>query len=708
LIGFDCGTYNLISCKRNDEKDLVFKKEVNAFLKFSLDNPFVFNMMKKAGVPLIQREDANTAYALGEAAINMAYTMTQLELSRPMKDGCVNPAESDAFQIMSIMMHSLLDNVTNDKELVYYSVPANAINAETDADYHSKVLEAVFKAYKSPEGLTLDARPLNEGMALVYSELSEKMFTGIGISCLCPGTKIYTDKGIVEIEKVKEGDKVITHKGRWSEINKVIVKPFDGIMTKIQIAGYSNNTEEYKFVDNHELYVKRNGKWNWVGCEEIEIGDIVGEPIIGQNRNATRPSINLCERTTCSKKWNKKRIESTPNLQRFMGYFMGDGSISEKEGCIQIDFGAHETDYVQDAKEILSKRFGKNSTETSKGESVTRLKCYSQGLVNWMKNHCYDDSGEKHYPWTIDRLTNSECFNLLCGMVRADGTISEDQIVFGNTNTKLILLAKQLFSRIGFASSVGWREPREHILKQENRIIFGKKMEWTVSVAGKKICSSLVQNMNETNCDNGCFKESIFLEDGFCCGRVQAIEHEEYEGKVYDLQVPGDHSFSGPQLTIHNCGAGMVNVAFGLYGAEVFTFAIVNSGDWIDKQSAKATGETIAFINKEKTKIDLSKEPVSLVERAIKTQYELMIQKTVAGIKQGLIEHEKKARLDHPVDIVVAGGTSSPPGFDDMFRDVLKNADLPIEIGSVIRPKDPVYSVAKGCLIAAENCQPIE
>lgn len=294
--------------------------------------------MKKAGVPLIQREDANTAYALGEAAINMAYTMTQLELSRPMKDGCVNPAESDAFQIMSIMMHSLLDNVTNDKELVYYSVPANAINAETDADYHSKVLEAVFKAYKSPEGLTLDARPLNEGMALVYSELSEKMFTGIGISC----------------------------------------------------------------------------------------------------------------------------------------------------------------------------------------------------------------------------------------------------------------------------------------------------------------------------------------------------------------------------------GAGMVNVAFGLYGAEVFTFAIVNSGDWIDKQSAKATGETIAFINKEKTKIDLSKEPVSLVERAIKTQYELMIQKTVAGIKQGLIEHEKKARLDHPVDIVVAGGTSSPPGFDDMFRDVLKNADLPIEIGSVIRPKDPVYSVAKGCLIAAENCQPIE
>ena len=99
----------------------------------------------------------------------------------------------------------------------------------------------------------------------------------------------------------------------------------------------------------------------------------------------------------------------------------------------------------------------------------------------------------------------------------------------------------------------------------------------------------------------------------------------------------------------------MVNVAFSLYGAEVFSFALVNSGDWIDKQAAKATGESIAFINKEKEKTNFNQEPKSLIERAIHTQYELMIQKTVTGIKQGLMDHEdKKARLNHPIDIVVA------------------------------------------------------
>jgi actin-like ATPase involved in cell morphogenesis len=334
VIGFDAGTYNLICAKRNKDGDFVYKREVNAFLEMELENDFVFNMMKQCKVPLIHREDVGVAYALGEAAIKMAYTMSSLELKRPMKDGCVNPKERDAFQIMNIMIHSLLDEVEKDKEVLYYSVPANAINEETDADYHSKILEAIFKAYKSKKGHVVDARPINEGMALVYAELGDKMFTGIG-----------------------------------------------------------------------------------------------------------------------------------------------------------------------------------------------------------------------------------------CSM-----------------------------------------------------------------------------------------------------------------------------------------GAGMVNVAFSLFGAEVFSFSLVNSGDWIDRQAAKATSETIAFINREKQKVNLGKEPQTLVERAIKTQYELMIEKTVGGIKKGLEENkDKNARLDDPIDIIVAGGTSSPPGFDKLFEKLIRDASVPIEIGQVIRPSDPLYSVAKGCLIAAEN-----
>lgn len=329
-IGFDVGTYNLVCCTRDDNKNFVNKREINAFIELPLENRFVFDMMKQAGAPLIERE--NVAYVIGEAAVNMAYTLSQLELKRPMSGGCVNPKEKDAFQILSIMIHSLLDNVRQDNETLYYCVPANAINEETDADYHTKVLEAIFRAYESETGFKVNAHPINEALALVYAELGKKAFTGIGISF----------------------------------------------------------------------------------------------------------------------------------------------------------------------------------------------------------------------------------------------------------------------------------------------------------------------------------------------------------------------------------GAGMVNLCYSMYGNPLFKFAIVNSGDWIDRQAAKATGESPTFINKEKTKVDLTAQPANLVERAVQTQYRIMIEHTINEIKRGLSNTSKAVHSDNPVDIVIAGGTSSPPGFDKLFRDTIMQAKLGIKIGDVIRPSDPLYSVARGCLIAAE------
>ena len=134
----------------------------------------------------------------------------------------------------------------------------------------------------------------------------------------------------------------------------------------------------------------------------------------------------------------------------------------------------------------------------------------------------------------------------------------------------------------------------------------------------------------------------------------------------------------------------------------------MNSGDWIDKMASKAIGEeTTTYVNREKMKADLTLEnPDTLVQRAIKTQYEIMIQHTVNGIKKGLEGMSNKARSENPIDIIIAGGTSMPKGFDDLFKTILEQAKIStLKIGDVIRPQDPLYSVARGCLIAAENAK---
>ena len=88
-IGFDTGTYNLVHCTRDGEKNFFLKREVNAFLEVPIGDRAVFNMMRVNGVHLVENKDTNTAYALGEAAVDLAYTFGA-ELKRPMKDGCLN------------------------------------------------------------------------------------------------------------------------------------------------------------------------------------------------------------------------------------------------------------------------------------------------------------------------------------------------------------------------------------------------------------------------------------------------------------------------------------------------------------------------------------------------------------------------------------------------------------------------------------------
>lgn len=331
-IGADIGTYNLICSRRGENGEIKSKKEVNCFLELPLENRFMFNMLKQAKVPIIERD--KVAYVVGETAVDMAYTLPSISLHRPMSDGCLNPKEKDAFRILSIMIHSLMGEVDRDQDILYYSVPANAINQETDADYHSKVLQSIFKAYKQ-NGKTVNAFPLNEGLALVFAELAHKQYTGIGISF----------------------------------------------------------------------------------------------------------------------------------------------------------------------------------------------------------------------------------------------------------------------------------------------------------------------------------------------------------------------------------GAGQINLCYSIFSHPVFQMSLVNSGDWIDKQAAKACGESPTVVNKEKTKIDLTKYPSNIVERAIKTQYEILIQKTVSEIKKAIIDNGTKCNTKQPLDIILGGGVVSPPGFVDLFKAMVKESQWPIALGEIKKPDDHLFSVARGCLVAAENAQ---
>ena len=78
---------------------------------------------------------------------------------------------------------------------------------------------------------------------------------------------------------------------------------------------------------------------------------------------------------------------------------------------------------------------------------------------------------------------------------------------------------------------------------------------------------------------------------------------------------------------------------------------------------------------------------------------------------QHMVEHaltqfaDKFNQLDNqieaPLEIVIAGGTASAPGFLPLFEKKMSELSLPFKVKSIRLAENPLYSVANGCLIKA-------
>lgn len=697
-VGLDVGTSFLVAGRFGKDGKIHFKKIRDCFLELEPKTPINKKFIKKGlddrKAPYIEKD--GSFFVLGEDAFLMA-NERHVNTRRPMHRGVLSPTEEEAFPILQELIKRITGKPREEGERLVFSVPAKPIDAEFDQLFHQDMLRSFIN------GLGYDAHAMNEAEALGYSELLEEGLTGISISCLVPGTKIYANYGIKNIEEVHVGDIVITHKGRPRKVLDVITKRFVGKKTKLQIQGYSNSTEDYQFVDNHELYVNRNGEWKWIGCEDVKEGDLVGEPIVYQNPALNKHTITLCERITSSPEMMKTQYKVNQDMFRLMGYFLGDGSANTLEGCIQFDFHKNEKDNIEDVREILRRSFGKQSAVMDKGENAVRIKCYSRGLASWFKNHCYIAEGYKTCPWSLERMSNGDCLNLLIGLIRSDGEARAEQLKFGNTSTNLIWLTKQLLARLGIAGSIQYREPRAGGTI-EGRQIKGNKIEWTVQASNRLLYDSLVMLVSYVDCNTSGVSEKIFVRDGFVCGKVQKIEYEEYSGIVYDLKVEEDHSFSGPMLTIHNCGAGMMNVAVLSSGDPVVTFSTSKSGDWVDSQAAIATNMTNSIIQQEKESPDLdlmNPDPANQVQQAIAVYYGNLLVYTLEQIAYDLKNSPQLPKFKDPIPLVVAGGTSLPKGFIQKFEQALGAVEMPVQISGIRHAKDPLHAVSNGLTLAA-------
>lgn len=148
-------------------------------------------------------------------------------------------------------------------------------------------------------------------------------------------------------------------------------------------------------------------------------------------------------------------------------------------------------------------------------------------------------------------------------------------------------------------------------------------------------------------------------------------------------------------------GAGMCNVCCAQLSIPAFNFSVARSGDYIDENVATSLGVSTvkALLAKEEMK-DLRK-PQNPIEEAIAYYYKHTLEYVAKNIKEALISLPQLPEFQKPPKVVVAGGTSLPGGFIELFDEALKAQNLPIKLGKVVRAEDPLKAIAKGALFAA-------
>ena len=169
--GLDMGT-SFINCAEDRKGRVNFRSVRNAFFDIEHTN-FTRRMLNRTGINYVKRDDK--LYVIGDEALEFANIFNK-EARRPLSRGVVSPEEKEALPLIEILIKSILGPAGQKGEPISYSVPGEPVDARINLTYHKTVVgECLSKLGYAP-------KPVNEGQAVILSELNDKNFTGIGIS----------------------------------------------------------------------------------------------------------------------------------------------------------------------------------------------------------------------------------------------------------------------------------------------------------------------------------------------------------------------------------------------------------------------------------------------------------------------------------------------------------------------------------------------
>lgn len=397
--------------------------------------------------------------------------------------------------------------------------------------------------------VAIDMQKLTKGKAQNKKDIWPAVDYG---RCVPGGTPVITSKGIVPIEQIKVGDKVLTHKGNFKNVTEVFRRKYSG---KLYNFGTLGNPETLSVTEEHPVLVYSGGETKWVHPHSIQYRTFLTRPIIAeiQELPALQYTYDLYHPAGHGGYFTVESISlkfDTP-LARLIGYYLAEGNCDRYR--VSFDINQEEKDLAADITDCVKSTFNETvSFKPDKRSKGLKLVVDSVKVAAFFKQFGRMCDRKTLPAWALVAPHELQA-EIVKTAYWGDGHYSNKYYSYKHAmhsnffviRTTSRILATQytyMLARLGILSSIStnYQKNRKVCYSVTIHSPFVEKMADLVGVHAENSPPPSHSYIKMT-------KEMIFSPV------VRVSTEEVVNLDVWNLEVQEDNSYIASNISVHNC-----------------------------------------------------------------------------------------------------------------------------------------------------------
>ena len=357
--------------------------------------------------------------------------------------------------------------------------------------------------------------------------------------CLTPGEKVWTQRGLVNVEEVDLGDKLVNKDGKLVDIRNLqrYEKKNEPIYKLKPTGSYRTTT----FTGEHPIWIKDKG---FVKMKDVQQSDWLDIPNRYYKTNGRIPGCKQFHTAT-----------SFAKFCYFIGLFIGDGfvNINKNSYDIYLSIGKDEYEFASFYDDLIQDLFDRKTVHVHKTRENTRRFTHKE-LAIWLNETFGKTAYKKRIPEWFKNLHEDYKLAFIQGYLDSDGSVFYDRgkvrVNFTSVNLELLEDIQDILFGLQIRNSivVHQKPTKNSLLSYRINIARCDNLK----LASIPIYESRKQKVLKLSIPTDSSKSKIQFDGNRVYIKIENIEESLYTGTVYNFECD-THTYMCRNILTHNC-----------------------------------------------------------------------------------------------------------------------------------------------------------